>query len=92
MLKESAELELRWADGSTHRLPFRFVRENCPCAMCVDENTGRRILDVDSLPDDIAPVGVEFVGNYALKITWSDGHATGLFTWDHLSRLCGRDE
>ncbi len=86
-LSEANCLELTWPDGSVCRLPFRALRENCPCAECVDELTGRRILDVSRVSDDIHPTGIGFSGNYALKIGWSDGHHTGLFTWELLDRL-----
>jgi DUF971 family protein len=91
-LTDRGELELQWPDGGTNRLPFRLLREECPCAACVDENTGRRILNVAAIPHDIRPTGMSFTGNYALKIAWSDGHNTGLYTWDHLAKLCGRSE
>lgn len=68
-------------------LPFRLVRQRCPCASCIDEITGERILDPQSVPPDIAPTGLSFTGNYALKVVWSDGHSTGLYTWDLLAEL-----
>jgi DUF971 family protein len=57
------------------------------CARCVDEITGERLVDVDGIDRDIAITEMSLVGNYALKIRWSDGHDTGLYTWDHLRRL-----
>ena len=85
--RESLLLELDWDDGIHHAIPFFFVRENCQCAACVDENTGRRILDPATLPADVQPVAMSLTGNYALKVKWSDGHDTGLFTWEHLREL-----
>lgn len=89
-LSETGCLELTWPDGRVSRLPFRLLRENCPCAACVDEFTGERILDTTSIPDDIHPTALGFTGNYALKVGWSDGHHSGLFTWDYLDELCRR--
>lgn len=86
-LKEDRALEIEWPDGRKFLIPYRFLREQCPCAQCVDEFTGKRILDVSTIPDDIYPENITFTGNYALKIHWSDKHNTGLFTWDHLARL-----
>lgn len=86
-LKDQRILELVWSPVRTDRLPFRIVREYCPCATCIDEITGKRILDVSRIPDDIHPTSMSFVGNYAVKIVWSDGHSTGLYTWDRLDQL-----
>lgn len=86
-LRDPAALELSWANEEARRIAYRLIRESCPCAACVDEITGERILDVTTIPEDIRPADVAFVGNYALKITWSDGHDTGLFTWEKLRAL-----
>lgn len=86
-LKQAGLLELEWADGTLCRVPFKLLRTHCPCATCVDEITGERILDPSSVPETIVPVKMGFSGNYALKISWSDGHATGLYTWDLLAEL-----
>jgi DUF971 family protein len=81
-------MELVWSDDQTCSLPFKFIRGECPCAVCVDEFSGRRLLDITTISDDIVPTGLSYTGNYALKIVWSDGHDTGLYTWDRLSSLC----
>ena len=86
-LKQDGVFELQWAEGPLHRVPFRLVRILCPCASCIDEITGRRILNPDTVPADVAPVQMSFTGNYALKIVWSDGHSTGLYTWDQLAEV-----
>ena len=86
-LQDEGELEITWQDGSVHHLPFKDLRCQCPCASCVDELSGRRTLDVDSIPESIKPMDMQFSGNYAVKITWNDGHNTGLYTWDHLQRI-----
>jgi DUF971 family protein len=54
----------------------------------VDEFTGERTLDVASIADDIRIDDMQLVGNYALRIGWSDGHSTGLYTWSRLRALC----
>jgi DUF971 family protein len=89
-LTDERRLEIGWPEGEVARLPFRFLRGRCPCAACVDEFTGRRIVDVSDIPERIAPVRLEYSGNYALKIAWNDGHETGLYTWDYLGSL-GRE-
>src|SRR5262245_55678382 len=87
-----AEQALRvvWPDGLEGRLPLINLRGECMCARCVDEVTGERIVDVDGIDRDIAIREMELVGNYALKIRWSDGHDTGLYTWKHLRTLSER--
>ena len=85
--KDAGLLELEWADGTLSNIPFKLMRSRCPCASCVDENTGARILDPDTIPETITPVSMGFSGNYALKVAWSDGHSTGLYTWDLLAEI-----
>lgn len=85
--KAEKVLEVEWNAGNVARIPFKLLRSHCPCAVCVDELTGERILDPATIPDDIGLTNLEFVGNYALKVTWPDGHATGLYTWDLLDEI-----
>lgn len=91
-LREEGVLEITWPDGSSYKLPFRYLRGRCPCANCVDEFTGRRVVGVDEVPLGIEIVGAQILGNYALKITWNDRHDTGLYTWDNLKDLCDLGE
>lgn len=84
--QQEGVLELQWSHG-TYRLPYRFLRGRCPCASCVDEVTGVRVVDIENVPIAIAPADMKFSGNYALKITWNDRHDTGLFTWEYLELL-----
>ncbi|MFQ5845344.1 MAG: DUF971 domain-containing protein [Planctomycetota bacterium] len=83
------ELFIRWNDGTEHTYPVRELRLACPCANCVDELSGKRILDPARVPKDVRPVRVQSVGNYALKFSWSDGHDTGLYSYDRLREICG---
>lgn len=81
-------LRIAWSRGHVGDYPTRHVRANCGCAHCVDERTGVRVLDVDSIPEDIDIESMEAVGNYAIKIRWSDGHDTGIYSWSHLLKIC----
>ena len=85
--KEQRELELVWTDSDISKLPFRTVRLNCRCAVCVDEFTGKQLLDPESVPLDLGLLEVSLCGNYALRIRWSDDHDSGLFTWNHLRSI-----
>ena len=80
-------LELVWDDGSAARLPYHYLRGECPCASCRDEWTGERTIDPDSLPADLQLAGMQGVGNYAVQFAWSDGHGSGIYTWELLRRL-----
>lgn len=67
--------------------PFVYLRGQCACAQCVNEWTGERILDPATIAADIAIEKLELVGSYAVRIHWSDGHNSGLFTWQRLAEL-----
>jgi DUF971 family protein len=86
-IRKERVVQFRWPDGVVTRYGFKRLRGECRCAACVDERTGIRTLDINSIPECIEIRGMELVGNYAVKITWSDGHDTGLYTWDHLRRI-----
>lgn len=90
-LRAVGVLELTWSDR-VDRLPFRFLRAECGCAQCVHEWTGQRLVDPALLPEDVAVEELQLVGNYAVRIRWSDGHTTGLYTWERLRELGRRDE
>ena len=89
--KEIAEsdgkLKIVWADDSESVFPFTFLRNHCPCAVCVDEWTGKRKSLILLLPPDFRPMSVEPVGNYAIQITWSDGHNTGIYSFKGMKEL-----
>jgi ATP-binding protein involved in chromosome partitioning len=87
-LSSDGELRLEWADG--HRGLHRAynLRINCTCAVCRDEDTGRRILDPESVPLDIKFTSVGKVGRYAIQPNFSDGHNTGIFSFQRLRELC----
>ncbi|MEC7726206.1 MAG: DUF971 domain-containing protein [Planctomycetota bacterium] len=78
---------IEWKDGSVSDYRARDLRLACPCASCVDENTGAPLLDPDTVPADITLQDAELVGRYGLAFTWSDGHRTGIFAWPMLKQL-----
>ncbi|MFI5403336.1 MAG: DUF971 domain-containing protein [Planctomycetota bacterium] len=82
-----ATLAIAWSDGRESRFAVRDLRIACPCATCRDEMTGERILDPARIPLDVRPVNLASVGNYGLKIRWSDGHDTGIYSYDRLREL-----
>lgn len=78
-------LVLEWDHaGDRSLIPARALRLACPCAGCMEEMTNRPLLDPASIPLDIRPVHLALVGAYGLRVHWSDGHATGIYTFDWL--------
>ena len=82
------KLRIVWEDGHDSRYPFELLRNHCPCAICVDEWTGKRKNLILLLPSDFRPLGLNPVGNYATQISWSDGHNTGIYSFSNLRELC----
>jgi ATP-binding protein involved in chromosome partitioning len=80
-------LGILWGDGARQDYDVRDLRLLCPCASCVDEGTGERVLKPEMVPEDIAPVEVFTVGTYAVCVKWSDGHDSGIFSFELLRRL-----
>lgn len=78
------EMFMAFNTGEQFAVPYAEIRFACPCAVCVDERTGERVLKRDSIPTDIKPLGVNPVGRYAVSIQWSDNHNTGIFHFDRL--------
>jgi len=81
-------LGIDWVDGYHSVYAVKMLREKCPCANCIDEWTGEKRLDPASIPDTIKPVNLKSVGRYAIQFEWSDGHNTGLYTYQLLRELC----
>lgn len=81
------ELSIRWSDDAETRYNAVQLRRSCPCASCVNEWTGERILKAESVSDDISIGSTSVVGRYALNFHFSDGHDTGIFSFQFLRRL-----
>ena len=71
--------------------PARWLRLACPCAGCVEEMSGRPLLDPAAVPSNVRPLSLQLVGAYGLRVNWSDGHGTGIYTFEQLLRLCPCD-
>ncbi len=81
-------LRITWNDGHESVYAVRTLRLACRCAHCVEEFTGRPLLRPDGVPDDVKPVRVSPVGRYALQFEWSDGHDSGIYTYEYLRQIC----
>jgi ATP-binding protein involved in chromosome partitioning len=75
---------LHWQDGHDQQMNMRDLRLSCRCAACVDEMSGRPILDPTTVPLNIVPTRIWSLGNYAIGVSFSDGHQSGIYTFIHL--------
>lgn len=88
ILEESdSELKITWSDDSETSYNAAKLRRACPCAGCVNEWTGERMLKAESIADDTAFGQISIVGRYALNFHFSDGHETGIFSFKYLREL-----
>jgi len=83
---DATRLRIEWRDGAVSLFAPRALRLRCPCAGCVEEMTGERILVPEMVPEDVYPKAIDWVGRYALRFAWSDGHDTGIYPFDYLRR------
>ncbi len=99
---EGTGVEIDWKDGHRSAWTFAWLRNACPCATCHEEreHTGRvagepkpreqTLLMMYEAP--VRPLEIIPVGKYALKFKWSDGHESGIYSWDYLRRVCRCDQ
>ena len=88
---ETDQLQIVWQDEAVSLYTPQQLRLACPCAQCVEEWTGEKILDPASVSEEILLLNVDLVGRYALNFKWSDFHETGIFTFELLRKLGGLD-
>ena len=88
-------LEIVWGDGHQSLFTLRELRQECPCAACREarqeakRNTDPfRVLSSTARPASYEVAHIEPVGRYGMKITWGDGHSTGIYTFEYLRHLC----
>ncbi|MCG1055717.1 DUF971 domain-containing protein [Mycetohabitans sp. B5] len=84
----SRVLELRYADGACYKLPFEYLRVWSPSAEVRGHGPGQETLQTGKR--DVTIVSIEPVGHYALQPTFSDGHNSGIYSWDLLYDLATR--
>jgi len=85
----AGQLQITWQDNVTNIYPLDWLRAHCPCATCMEErreaaaNVNELILHSGPLPSTEI-VGAELVGNYAIRLDWSDGGSTGIYPFIEL--------
>ena len=86
----SRVLEITYADGKSFHLPCEFLRVYSPSAEVRGHGPGQEVLQVGK--KDVNITKIEPVGNYAVQLTFSDGHDTGIYSWDLLYEYGHRQE
>ena len=98
-VSSGAGIDITWADSHASHYDFPYLREECPCATCNEKRDQERqhpgsppaIISSPALPmfkPKIRAQSATQVGNYAVQINFNDGHATGIFSYDHLRTIC----
>jgi DUF971 family protein len=80
-------LRISWADNHVSQYSAAALRRACPCAQCVNEWTGQRVLKPESISQELTITDLSIVGRYALNFRWSDGHETGIYSFRYLREL-----
>ncbi|MFK7731074.1 MAG: gamma-butyrobetaine hydroxylase-like domain-containing protein [Pseudomonadales bacterium] len=88
--KHSAELELGYSDGASYRLSCEYLRVYSPSAEVRGHGKGQEVLQTGKKYVNIE--GIEATGNYAIQISFNDGHDTGIYSWDYLYDLCANQQ
>ena len=102
-ISKSKGVKIDWKDGHHSEYGLTWLRDKCPCATCTgahgtpprEPETGKPAAPANPFPmykPALKMLGVEPVGNYAIRINWSDGHNTGIYSYDHLRRICPCEE
>jgi DUF971 family protein len=96
-ISKSKGIKIDWKDGHHSDYGLTFLRDKCPCATCTGAHgTPPREPEANNPFQMFKPalkmLGVEPVGNYAIRINWSDGHNSGIYSYEHFRRICPCEE
>jgi len=90
-IADKDKLLIKWNDDSDTTISLKYMRDECPCAGCKGETillrTYRPPKPQILSPDMYKVKSIEVVGEYAIKISWKDGHNTGIYSWDYIRQL-----
>ncbi len=85
--ENESELSIKWSDEAETKYNAAELRRACPCAGCINEWTGEKMLKTENVADDLSFASISIVGRYALNFHFSDGHDTGIYSFDYLRKL-----
>ena len=96
-ISKSKGIKIDWKDGHHSEYGLTYLRDKCPCATCTGAHgTPPREPEANNPFQMFKPalkmLGVEPVGNYAIRINWSDGHNTGIYSYDTSGEICPCEE
>lgn len=90
IIEESdSEITIEWSDDTENSYNAVRLRKECPCAGCIHEWTGEKILKPETVAEDVHFSHISVVGRYALNFHFSDGHDTGIYSFKYLRELEG---
>ncbi len=87
-VSKSRGITIHWGDGHRSEYALGYLRDHCPCATCAEVHRGQSASPFPMFKPAVRLNAVEPVGNYALRLIWSDGHSTGIYTWEYLRSIC----
>ncbi len=92
-ISKSKGIKIDWKDGHHSEYGLTYLRDKCPCASCTGAHgTPPRQPESDNpfqmFKAALKMLSVEPVGNYAIRINWSDGHSSGIYSYDHFRHIC----
>ena len=98
-ISKSTGIKIDWRDGHHSDYSLGYLRDECPCATCTGAH-GTEPQRSSYSKTDLFPMfkpalrieSVEAVGRYAVRIHWNDGHSTGIYSFDHLRKICPCEE
>jgi len=88
--RKSARLSLHYADGNVYELPAELLRVYSPSAEVRGHGKGQKVLQTGKR--QVSITDIETMGNYAVRLTFDDGHSSGIYSWDYLHELGERQE
>lgn len=85
--RDPRTLSMLWEDGHRDDFDVRDLRLACRCALCIEEMSGRKLLDPKTVRPDVSPRQIVSVGNYAIGFDWNDGHNSGIHSFNDLRAM-----
>ena len=84
---DAKAITLKWNNGRVWKVDNKELRASCQCALCINEMTGEKVLDPAKIRADIAATQISPLGNYAIGVTWNDGHSSGIYPYKTVEKL-----